>query len=141
MNKERLKIIETHLRVGKLGHDKFDFGCINMERSGEPAVNVCGTLGCAMGEFPIIFPEDWKFNSEGGVTLITESNETNDFIILSDQIQRYLDISEPAIDHLFFPFGQQTELYGGKKLNGEASKEDVANNIAKFIVKTSPKDE
>ncbi len=51
MNKERLLALADHLERGKLGHEKFDFGCYNNTDS-----NVCGTAGCGIGECPILFP-------------------------------------------------------------------------------------
>lgn len=133
MNKERLQKIEQHLRSGQLGHEVFDFSCINYTEFGEPVKdNTCGSMGCAMGEFPIIFPEYWKFYDDSNVVPIHEDDKQYD---LQQDVALFLDIPEYASDHLFFPNAQDTAFYGGIALDETATKEQVADNIAAFIVK------
>lgn len=51
MNKERLLKLAEHLEVGELGHEVFDF----------TVYGGCGFAGCALGECPTVFPDDWAF--------------------------------------------------------------------------------
>lgn len=64
---ERLTKLANHLLHGKLGHKVFDFGNFNTfeEEMPEQPLNICGTAGCAIGECPIVFPDDWEFDFDG----------------------------------------------------------------------------
>lgn len=64
MHKERLLKLAEHLESGKLGHKEFDMSTWNSANGPE-----CGTSGCAVGECPIIWPEDWKFGPHGHPTV------------------------------------------------------------------------
>lgn len=66
----RLRKLARHLRSGKLGHKEFNFGVWN-DASGPR----CGTAGCAIGECPILFREDWRFDSIGFPVLRKRTKE------------------------------------------------------------------
>lgn len=53
----RLLKLAKHLESGKLGHDNFSL----MEIHAEKVPGVCGTVGCAMGEMPFVFPDQFEF--------------------------------------------------------------------------------
>lgn len=125
MNKERLLKLATHLEMGKLGHERFDFAQLN--NSDGPT---CGTLGCAIGECPIAFPESWYFDRYGEPLLIDQTAD-DAFCDASD----FFDIDSRARDHLFSPCDQYTKVYGGIDLDGSATKEQVAANIRAFVAK------
>lgn len=63
IHKNRLLKLAAHLEKGKLGHKVFAFAYINANARGlELKRNGCGTMGCAIGECPIAFPNDWRFH-------------------------------------------------------------------------------
>lgn len=120
-----LRKLADHLLNGKLGHEKFRFSVINVDEFGrmmtEP--NSCGTLGCAMGELPILFPEDWVFDYS---TIKRLNFDLDDIYDVTD----YFRISEDQEYHLFYPTLQNEKW--GPILEAKSTKEEVAANIIKF---------
>lgn len=57
---DRLRQLADHLLNGKLGHQIFNFAFYN-----DRFINKCGTSGCAIGECPIVFPDDWIWTEDG----------------------------------------------------------------------------
>lgn len=128
MNKQRLEALATHFESGKLGHEVFDFGTYNANKERQLIIsNECGYAGCALGECPILFPEDWIFGVWGPRLINLEDRS----VIYSATV--FFDITTEEADHLFFPRNQDTTKYGGKELNRYATKEEVAANIRAFI--------
>ncbi|MES2212604.1 MAG: hypothetical protein V4490_05645 [Pseudomonadota bacterium] len=119
-NTERLRKLADHLLHGKLGHEKFDFSQYNNTEE-----NICGAAGCAIGECPIAFPDDWEFGSDGEPELMA-GEETE----LSGKI--YFNLDRSQYRHLFLPEDQDTEEFGGEWLSDSATKEQVAHNILEF---------
>lgn len=121
MNKERLLRIVDHLRNGELGHDRFDFAAIS---EGTRKANGCGTNGCALGEFPIIFPGDFVF--------INTTLKPNYYAISYPEARRYLDLSDDEMDILFYSDNGniQNKIFS---LKPDATRLEVADNIEKFI--------
>ncbi len=62
-NIKRIQKLSTHLREGKLGHDKFDLATFHEELDNNP----CHTRGCAIGEFPVIWPHMFRWSTYGVV--------------------------------------------------------------------------
>jgi len=63
MREDRLLILADHLLYGSLGHKVFDFNTYNtydnpFEKPLEGVPRGCGTHGCAIGECPVIWPEE-----------------------------------------------------------------------------------
>lgn len=128
MNIERLEKIATHLETGKLGHDTFDFMVVNS------ALDTCGTNGCAMGEFPIIFKNDWRFK-HGGVELINTSYRMLEDPRQSNTVAIYLDLTPLDTRFLFFPRNIQFFSFVGEKmlLSWDSTRYRVATRIRRFI--------
>lgn len=132
MNKihiNRLHKLTEHLRNGKLGHKRFDFAIYNGLEYGrnEPfSKNGCGTVGCALGECPVIF-KDWKFKGELKRPLY------KDFSSIYTSAETFFNLTDGEYAHLFIPRCQQIYKFSGKKLNNNATKEQVAANIEAFI--------
>jgi len=127
MNKiqeKRLLKVAKHLETGKLGHEKFRFCTVN---SGPKDARGCGTLGCAIGEFPIIFPRVFKF-SEDWVRPKKENHPP-----LYSVVQSWFGITDQEDDHLFYPNKQEPYHFGGKILTDRATRKAVAKNIRAFI--------
>ena len=125
---DKLEAAANHLLTGKLGHDKFNIVHFNQ---GSEDANVCGTSGCMVGEFPIIWPSVFRFasdNHEGKhILFINDSSESTE-----RDVMNWLNISHWQYTHLFYSTCQRDE-YGGIELSNNATKEQVANNILEFI--------
>lgn len=121
-----LKVIEDHLRDGNLGHEVFDFDCIN--RGTSDLGLSCGTNGCAMGELPIIFPKEWRFEPGEGVAL-----KDSKHLGLAVDVCTFLGINREEMEHLFFPDMQKPIRFGGGHLGRQATRVQVADNIDDFI--------
>lgn len=130
MNKiqvRRLEKLATHLESGKLGHEKFDFSQYNNSYD-----NKCGTMGCALGELPILFKRDWKFDEIGAPSL---RNSQSDFPYPRSDAMNYFGISEKEANRLFYPIDEDdVELSPkGSILPPSATRKQVAKGIRKFL--------
>lgn len=138
-HKERLLKLAKHLEKGKLGHKTFDFRFINEFLDVPVRLNKCGTNGCACGELPIVFKDDFKF-ALGGIALKAKMSSkfemnapsVNAHLKWFYEVCWFLGLSERECEYLFLP-NNYNELYGGKELGDFASRKDVASNIKKFI--------
>ena len=130
MNKtqtQRLQKLHDHLVKGQLNHTVFDFAKFHSHTG-------CGTAGCALGEAPYLFPDDWQFVQQYGMTRpVLKGLPPSNFRASHRAAMQFFGISSKAADHLFFPRLQTPKLYGGVVLTGRASKEEVARNIRLFI--------
>lgn len=136
MRKDRLLLLADHLESGKLGHDAFYFGDyhvpdVSMCHELKALGITCGSVGCALGECPTIFPNDWSFDNEGYPT----------FGILPRRSGAcaYFGIDLDEVDHLFMPGQQRCESYGGQYLQTLSTKEQVASNIRAFVASKETK--
>ena len=131
-----LKTLSAHLRAGNLGHQKFDFSCFNRDiREGEQvptAARTCGSNGCALGECPIVFPNDWRFG-DNGLPCTGDTSEWRGAGHVFADAAVFFGINVNATEHLFNPEVQRPHTYGGRYLPEHASKEDVADNIDAFL--------
>lgn len=131
---DRLEKIAEHLEKGELAHKVFDFRTYNSEivKCDDGSFtkrtipnNKCGTHGCAVGEFPVIFPENFDWN----------------FINIDYKVRKFLNIDMEAYRLLFVPAPEcvlSTCLLDRcfknvKYLPFDATKEMVAENIRNFI--------
>ena len=131
MNKiqeNRLLKLAQHLETGKLGHKDFDFNRIN---GGEFDERGCGTLGCAIGELPIVFPSSWKFVSN----YVTRIRSEHIGYFDEETVRLWFGTTIEEDDHLFYPDMQNPKEYGGRVLGSSAKREQVAKNIRAFIEK------
>lgn len=119
MNAPRLLKLADHLENGKLGHETFDFSILN--NTSKP---VCGTAGCAIGECPIVFPDEWIFDSNGDPTLKEGRTAWN-------SVDEFFDVTDDESSHLFIP-KYQLEKYS-EDLGFNSTKEQVAANIRSFV--------
>lgn len=134
MNKERLSKLADHLLYGELVHKKFTLSVFNSNLpdgyTGFEEDNICGTYGCAIGECPAVFPGDWVFNANGGLTLITSNfekfNHTTD-----DYAMEFFGLIWDEYTYLFYP--------GFYKKEEVIDKMVVANRILSVIENGFPK--
>ncbi len=133
--KERLLKLVDHLENGKLGHKKFDFRFWNSSKGCIPMYNSeCGYMGCAIGECPIAFPNEWIF-LRGIPVLDTRETMYSSY----GSGMTFFGLDREEFVHLFKPNEQKVSIYGGKFLNNDATKEQVAQNIRDFVIKRFPK--
>ncbi len=123
LGNERLLKLATHLESGKLGHEVFDFSEYNNTQKPE-----CGTSGCALGECPIAFPDDWEFDS-CGIPVTPESQGP-----MSSSMD-FFNLTKEQHEHLFIPNKQCVSEYGGNYLDETATAAQVAANIRAFVEK------
>lgn len=115
MNKERLLKLANHLEFGVLGHISFNFSRLN-EGSIINEKTLCKTNGCAIGECPIAFPEDWEFRQFGAsigeyIEVIPSLKVySRDNTIVSSSVspsfrsaELFFDIDEKESEILFIP--------------------------------------
>lgn len=135
MNKERLLQLAEHLDTGDLGHEEFNFNTFN-STDGMLAieqVGKCGTNGCALGECPILWPEDWVFGAMGYPETGAESAHGNsNHVIRAAEI--WFGISGNSVRRLFMPksdFGEVPMVSG--QLRADADRHAVAKHIREFV--------
>lgn len=139
----RLLKLAEHLENGKLGHEIFDFRVFNkdVEKYDDegreffdyvsPKAYFCGTNGCAIGECVTVFPDKWTFNYVSEPVLLGDYPR---FGLLHDSLasaMQFFDLNPLEVHHLFIPCMQK--LRWGMYLDSDATKEDVARNIRRFV--------
>ena len=128
----------AHLEFGELGHKKFDFNRYNANMSGSimlisPAFK-CGTNGCAIGECPIVFPEDgWKFEFNGEPSY-------QGSIYQMTCASKFFEIDYEEAAFLFMPYSDRKSRYkirmDGRtiyQLSYRATRYQVAERIKLFV--------
>lgn len=116
---KRLLKLADHLETGTLGHRRFDMSLFD---SGHTPYK-CGTAGCAIGECPIAFPRDWKFNEESTPALRVSG--FTDFYAA----QEYFDISADESGLLF----NIRIVSNSSSLPPNVTRKQVARNIRDFV--------
>lgn len=126
MNKQRMLKLADFL--DNLPPKKFDFGSFR----GEGAAS-CGTIGCAIGWMPSVFPrvcKSWVGEKvEGGYTL-SDDVQLYEF----DEAAEVLDIDVDHCRDLFTPTENLTELKP-QFLPVSATPKQVAKRIRQFVEK------
>ena len=134
----RLRKLAKHLRSNNRAHRKFDFSTIAEGKFNKKG-NYCGSAGCAMGEFPAVWPNEWRWdNSMSGFNkfrVLHKSQNAKEYTNY-DIMAKFFSITEEQIRHLFEPARQQVGRFGGQILF-KATPEQVADNIIAFIEKVA----
>lgn len=118
-NIDRLLQLADHLEHGKLGHKIFDFEHYNVTDGIQLTDGNCGTRGCAIGECPILWPNDWYFSVSGNPVINSQIGTFQSGMIWFD------------IDHLMY----SSLFEPGDVLGNSATKEEVAANIRGFCAR------
>jgi len=134
----RLRKLAKHLRGTHRVHEDF---CFDTLAEGEFIDgNYCGSAGCAMGEFPAVWPKEWRWEifssaiSEFEVIHKSQGDhEETNYRVMAD----FFSITEEQVRHLFIPYGQNREYFSGKSLCDDATRFEVADNIDAFIKKVA----
>ena len=117
----RLRQIVTHLRSGNLAHDTFDF---NEYNGGERKPNGCGTNGCAVGEFPAIWPDLWEWKPSRALYELVYL-PTGKQVSYFDAPIDFLSIKNQTRQFLFTP----ADAYNPNGLPPTATAQEVADHI------------
>lgn len=116
MNKQRLQQIHDHMLSNKRRHKVFNYGTYDSE---------CGTVGCIIGECPILWPSDWEFdpwhNPEIRHPEFIINNHGSPVI---NDIMEWFEITEDEANHLFYPSNNLPET---------ATLKEVCTNLQSFI--------
>lgn len=127
----RLEQLEKHLREGTPVQPDFNFAIYSSSR--EP--NVCGTSGCAIGECPGIWPNDWAFGDvdfTGRVVPALRKKPGNAF----RSAMGWFALTYEEAEALFIPCCYLNKRNGQRLLPPStplASRKDVADRIRTFI--------
>lgn len=146
LGNQRLLALAEHLESGELGHKHFTLDVWNSLYGNRQICldHSCGTYGCAVGELPILFPEDWKFSYNGVPELVNldksnaYGNKRNPYddarVFFALQRNSY---TEPNPDENAEPFNPVHYLFDPdwyrKYKDAPLSKERVAKRIRKFV--------
>lgn len=123
---DRLLILAEHLRKRK------QFEGANRSAS-LPTLRIHEN-GCIIRHFDFPFYEcahifsEWTFTSDGLPSLREVSQST-----IADSAMDYFNLDNSLFQHLFSPLAQDYEKYGGRILQRNASKRDIAFNIRCFL--------
>jgi len=130
----RLRRLAKHLRGTHRAHKTFDF---NIYANGEinKKGNYCGSRGCAIGEFPAVWPNEWDWKNfelgAGDVVHKSQEDENTNYLVIAD----FFSITKDQVNHLFSPMDQSPKEFGGQELDEDATADEVADNIDAFIEK------
>lgn len=130
---DRLRELANYRPPRSTGRRKFDFSCLNENDEGEPVPNKCGSLGCKLGEAPLLWPNDWRFNQDGEPVM-------NGYSYLFKSSCDWFGISNAQDTALFYPNSHFSEQFGLKRLPATATRKQVADNIRLFCDKADAGD-
>jgi len=134
----RLRRLAKHLRGTHRAHKKFDFGVVAQGKFIND--NYCGSVGCALGELPAVWPKEWKWEQNYwcddmfDVFLKTHNSGITN---IWNPVSNFFSITNDQAYHLFKPRKQMPQQFGGKELDEYATAEQVADNIDAFIKKVA----
>lgn len=103
LQRKRFEKLIKHLEVGELGVDKFDYSALYLETN-------CGTCGCALGECPTVFPEQWELGPLNG-TRRDPTLQQNGTITEHDAAKFFGLISQ-EVEAVFFGNSLYTSIHG-----------------------------
>jgi hypothetical protein len=113
----------------KLPPKKFYFGTWVKEWKNE-----CGTVCCAIGWCPVVFPEHFKWCYDTTNVLFRRGN---DWMIAAWHSEDFFDLTDDEFSHLFHPNAQE-QVFGGRKLDERSRPKTVAANIREFVNRKWP---
>jgi hypothetical protein len=94
----------------------------------------CGTVGCAIGACPHVFPDIVRRNNDGIIWFINpELNDDDSGPSCQELACHIFGLTASEASHLFIHEEQNADRYGGQYLDFTATPEEVADNIEEFI--------
>lgn len=131
IHKQRLLKLAKHLRGKNLSVEEFNFWEIHHRTK-------CGTLGCAIGELPALFPKHFRMKLR--IATSFPGDKFGDVVLRAkpshwdfQAAESFFGLDGDECAHLFSPYAQDTNLYGGNELCGRATAKQVAANIEAFV--------
>lgn len=121
---KRLRKLATFLFA--VPPDKFDFSHLVSVKDGKP------NTGCALYYLPDVFPFWWKRVGHIPTLRFRRSLPVLPFRA-AEYSSRFFGINEESYMHLFIPYEQRCQTYGGSVLSNKATPDQVARNILHFI--------
>lgn len=91
--------------------------------------NPNNNCGCAIGETALIF-RGWEITSDDIPLLKSMSTR---YKSTHRSGEEFYGIDDKEFYHLFIPYCQNTELYGGTELSDFATRQEVAANMFEFL--------
>jgi len=132
-NTPRLRNLANHLLNGDLGHIVFDLRVMNAQEDFQTGyldteISYCGSHGDAIGELPIYFPQQWKFEmrDEDNVFLKHHSSNRTTF----EDVQSFFQLDENQLLDLFWT--KRKKNWSDLILTSKSTKNEVAIEIIKF---------
>lgn len=127
----RLRHLSYHLKYGNLAHKKFDFEVYSTHNR---EVNICDSVGCALGECPGLFSAAWSWhhNNIPGIDILN-SDGYKESLSSKDSAVRFFGLSREEAGHLFYPGEQDKYLAGYPYLKGSSTREEVGHHLELFI--------
>ena len=121
--KERLLALAAFLEA--LNPSQFNFGAwVTKSKNG------CGTVCCAIGWCPVVFPDHFRWGSEEEVLVKTPGGNWTGV----GSADRFFEITKSEFRHLFVPMCQTS----GRGLSGKARPKTIAAHIQKFVNRKWP---
>ena len=142
MNAERLMRLARFLH-NTLPEHKFLFSSILRGSDIPNGTFECGTVGCAIGWAPLVFPEDLKYvRGYNDSTPQVIDSKSHMVLVVSQYhasvaLQEFFGITTDEAQVLFMPNGQRYEP-DTPTLQATAKPKEVARNIALLVSKRQP---
>lgn len=140
MNKteeKRLRRLAEHLLRGRLGHKKFRFDIYHENDSTLDRKKFCGSLGCAIGELPVVWPKLFTFSDAPhlsshyvlGKTLVDDCGHPFGDVYAAEE---FFGVTKYEANYLFIP-SEERAPWNRFLLGDSATKEKVAQGMLNFI--------
>lgn len=137
MRLDRLKTLADHLVNEQLLLDKFDFRYFYLYDTYDTYDTLdncpCNTVGCAIGETALLWKDHWIIEVSTPILRRTTTVDVDKELSPIDSAVIFFDISLDDATLLFMPCNGSPHYTGIRSLQTNATKEEVAYNIYKFI--------
>ena len=138
---EAEKLMKLARYLVKVPPNRFDFTVIVRGVTIPTQEDNCGTMACALGNLPFVFPERFEYRSNeiGRVNVHDkEENSPLEYLTYVEPICSFFDLSAIEVLGLFSAY-EQHEI-GQAELGSSASPLEVAQNIASYVSRHSSVD-
>lgn len=139
MEAEKLMKLARHLVT--VPASRFNFRVIVSGTVIPTVEDNCGTMACALGNLPFVFPErfDYRMNKYGRVGVYDKEQDLElEYITYVEPVCSFFDLSANEVLGLFSAYEQA--YIGLMELTDAATPLEVAKNIASYVSKHSSVD-
>jgi len=102
----------------------------NIFNSSTDTINTVPVFANMIEALPIVFHQDWRKNRQGEIVL----SRYKQTACLTSLIGYFGFNDVKMLLHLFVPYGQSQEFYGGQVLSKHARTRDMARNIYELVL-------